>query len=95
MADRDLKQGEGLSHQEGHGQPEACSQEFKAKILREFPGGPAVKDLVLSQLWHRFDPWPGNFCILWVGASKKIKIKIKIDPSARMGASSCLQGVGE
>ena len=29
-----------------------------------------VKDPVLSvlwlrSLWHRFDPWPGNFCILW------------------------------
>ena len=20
-----------------------------------------VKDLALSLLWHRFDPWPGNF----------------------------------
>ena len=31
-----------------------------------------VKDLVLPQLWHRlqmqlgFDPWPGNFHMLWV-----------------------------
>ena len=30
-----------------------------------------VKDLVLSLqqlgllLWHRFDPWPRNFCMLW------------------------------
>ena len=30
-----------------------------------------VKDLVLSLqqlvllLWHRFDPWPGNFHMLW------------------------------
>ena len=27
----------------------------------EFPGGIAVKHLVLSLLWFRFDPWPGNF----------------------------------
>ena len=27
----------------------------------EFPGGLAVKDPVLSLLWQRFDPWPGNF----------------------------------
>ena len=31
-----------------------------------------VKDLVLLQLWHRlqlwlrFNPWPGNFSMLWV-----------------------------
>ena len=31
-----------------------------------------LKDLVLSLyrlrslLWHRFDPWPGNFHMLWV-----------------------------
>ena len=23
-----------------------------------------VKDLALSLLWHRFDPWPGNFPML-------------------------------
>ena len=22
-----------------------------------------VKDLVLSLLWHGFDPWPGKFCM--------------------------------
>ena len=26
-----------------------------------FPGGPAVKDLVFSLLWLRFEPWPKNF----------------------------------
>ena len=26
-----------------------------------------VKNLVLSWLWHGFDPWPRNFCMLWVG----------------------------
>ena len=31
-----------------------------------------IKDLVLSLLWlrsllwHRFDPWPRKFCMLWV-----------------------------
>ena len=35
------------------------------------------KDLVLLQLWHRsqlqlrFDPWPGNFHMLWVQLKKK------------------------
>ena len=33
--------------------------EVKAQV--EFPGGLAVKDSVLSLLWLRFDPWPGNF----------------------------------
>ena len=33
---------------------------------------PWAKDLALSllwhwlQLWHGFDPWPGNFHMLWV-----------------------------
>ena len=26
----------------------------------EFPGGLVVKDLVLSLLWFRSSPWPGN-----------------------------------
>ena len=42
----------------------------------EFPGGLVVKDWALSLLWFvfllwlellqwlRFDPWPGNFCML-------------------------------
>ena len=38
-----------------------------------------VKDLALLhlwprlQLWHRFDPWPRNFHILWVWQKKKKK----------------------
>ena len=36
---------------------------FKIIKPREFPGGPAVKDLALSLLWLRFDPWPRNFHI--------------------------------
>ena len=31
--------------------------------MTEFPGGLAVKDMTLSLLWHRFDPWPVNFCM--------------------------------
>ena len=34
-----------------------------AKKKREFPGGLAVKDPA-SLLWLKFDPRPGNFCIL-------------------------------
>ena len=33
------------------------------KHLLEFPGGLAVRDSMLSLLWLRFDPWPGNFCM--------------------------------
>ena len=29
--------------------------------LKEFPGGLAVKDPALSQLWLGFDPWLGTF----------------------------------
>ena len=31
------------------------------KIFSEFPRGLVVKDLALSLLWHRFNPWPGYF----------------------------------
>ena len=36
-----------------------------------------VKELALSLLclgsllWHRFDPWPGNFCMSWARPKKK------------------------
>ena len=38
-----------------------------------------VKDPVLSLqqlgwlLWHKFNPWPGNFCMLWVLQKRKRK----------------------
>ena len=32
-----------------------------------------VKDLMLSLLWHRFDPCPRNFHMLWVQPKKKKK----------------------
>ena len=31
-----------------------------------------VKDLVLPLPWHRFNPWPGNFRVLWVQPKKKV-----------------------
>ena len=34
-----------------------------------------VKDPVLSLLWCRLDPWPGNFYMLKVWLKIKIKIK--------------------
>ena len=37
------------------------------------PGGPAVKDSVLSLLWLGFDPWLGNFHMPWVQQKKKKK----------------------
>ena len=47
------------------------------KEARELPGGRAVKDPVLSLPWHRFDPWPGNFCMPQVQPKKKMKKKKK------------------
>lgn len=49
----------------------------KINYLQVFPGGPAVKDpclsllWLLSQLWHRFTPWPRNFCKPRVQPKKK------------------------
>ena len=40
-----------------------------------------VKDLILSLfwlgtlLWCRFDPWTGNFCMLWAWPQKKKRKK--------------------
>lgn len=34
--------------------------------MQEFPGSLAVKDLVVFLQWLGFDPWLGNFCMLWV-----------------------------
>ena len=44
---------------------------IKNRRQREFPGGLVVKDPVLSMLWCRFDPWPGNFCMPQVQTTKK------------------------
>ena len=35
------------------------------KINWEFPGCLVVKDSILLLLWFRFDPWSGNFHMLW------------------------------
>ena len=48
-----------------------------------------VKNLALPQLWHRsqlwlkFDPWPGNFHMLWWPKKKKkiLKIELPCDPA--------------
>ena len=36
-----------------------------------------VKDPVLSLLWRRFDPWPGNFHMPQARPKKKVKNKLK------------------
>lgn len=41
----------------------------KSAKLWEFPGRLAVKGPVLSLLWHRLDPWPGNLRLLQVWPS--------------------------
>ena len=38
-----------------------------------------VKGTVLSLLWLRFDPWPWNFCMLWVGPKRKKKKKERME----------------
>lgn len=48
-----------------------------SKVFEDFPAAQWVMDLALALLWLRsllwlgFDPWPGNFCILWVQPKKK------------------------
>ena len=37
----------------------------------EFPGDLAVKDSVLSLPWLRFNPCPGNFCMMKSGEGRK------------------------
>ena len=39
--------------------------------MSEFPGGLAVKDLVLSLSWWEFDPWPGNLYMPWACTPKE------------------------
>ena len=47
-------------------------------MTKEFPGDRAVKDLVLSLLWCRFNPWPWNFYIQWVSSPPKKAIMTKM-----------------
>ena len=54
--------------------PNAC-QCFVSK--QEFSGSPEVKDSASSLLWHRFNPWPGNFHMPRVRQKKKKKGRSK------------------
>ena len=47
-----------------------CKFCFKLTTISVFPGGLAIKDSVLSLLWLRFEPRPGNFCMLWARPKK-------------------------
>ena len=40
-------------------------------------GGPGVKNPELSLLWLRFDPWLGNFLMLWAQPKNKKQNKTK------------------
>ena len=40
-----------------------------------FLGARWVEDLALPQPWHRFDPWPGIFHLLWAQPKTKTKKK--------------------
>lgn len=46
--------------------------------ILEFPGGVAVKDLALSLLWFRFDPWTGTSAYCGCIQKKKQKQKTKL-----------------
>ena len=48
---------------------------MKSQEESKFPGGVVVKDMALSLVWHRFDPWPGTFACC--GHSKKKKKRKK------------------
>ena len=48
---------------------------FQNITFQEFPGALAVKDLVLSLLWHGFNLWPRNFSACHGHSQKKV-IKI-------------------
>ena len=48
---------------------------MKTMFREEFPNGLAVKDSALSLLWHRFNPWPRNFCMPQTGLENKTKQK--------------------
>ena len=58
--------------------------------ILEFHVTQQVKDPVLLLLWHRFDPWPGNFCMPWARPKKKKKDDFKVSNVKRtdIGTSS-------
>ena len=49
----------------------------KKIILREFPGGLAIKNGALLLLCHGYNPWPRNFYIPWADAAKKNQKSIR------------------
>ena len=51
------------------------------RLTGEFPGGLAVKDLVLSLLWLGFDPRPRDFHV------GKAKAKNKTNPKTQRGVN--------
>ena len=69
---------------------------LKTRLAKEFPGGLAVKDLALTLLWLRlllwcrFDPWPGNFHMLWVQPQKKKK---ELPEEEQYSIKTCIKGV--
>ena len=57
------------------------------------------KDPVLSLPWHRFDPWPGNFCMLKARPKKKMRESSTIRCTWHAGKEgvvgiSCLSAAG-
>ena len=55
--------------------PDLASNHVPKMGVKEFPGGLLVKDLALSLLWRRFNPWPRNFCMPLAWPKKKKKKK--------------------
>ena len=49
---------------------QGVSYKILIAVSWEFPSGPQ-KDLVLSLLWHGFNPWPRTFCITLMAKKKK------------------------
>ena len=53
--------------------------EYSLAILLKLNRGTSLvvqwlKDPVLSLLWHGFDPWPQNFCMVWAWPRKKLEL---------------------
>ena len=51
-----------------------------------------VKDLVVLHLWHRFDPWPGNFHVLWARPKMKDEKTVTGPPRAGLDESEMIPG---
>ena len=58
----------------------------------EFPGGLAVKDSVLSLLWHEFNPWPRELPHA-VGVTKKKKRETDFKKFPKVGVLVVVQWV--